>query len=683
MRRCLALSIPLLVLLLLLLPTAAVAAPDATGRFDRAIDRLIDKGYPQGLEEYFVSLGTNPDLGFRWAGTSAERAVSMRVKHALQACGLHNVRLERVPVDVFEFKHASVKVGDRVMTASTFAGVPPTSRHGIKGEVVYVGSGSAAEFDAVGDVSGKLVLCDLAMNLWWFNWPGAEAAWRGAAGVIMTYGTDDSYYSYSPDALGSFDATYQFDWAPMVYISKADGDWLKAQLAAAGEAKTAVKARMVYKARVTLADEGGYGYNVIATLRGRCRDGQKIVFAAHQDAHFRAGMDDTSALVNMLTIAKAMRISGYRPYHDVVFLATCGEEFGYTDCYYDWLTGAWWAATHSHRDWAGKVRAVLNLELMGLKDAPLHGPCSEELQGWLTALATEHASLLPYGGSWEAPVYCWNDQWPFSAEGIPSVEFATSNEFYDTVYHTNFETIELVDYGYLGQIAKFLFRAQSSLDKGLLPYDLPARAATLSASVNGDDLKAAGADPAIVDRLVADVAAFSAAADAYAAGAGSIDDVWAANRKLLRIEKIINDKFIALDCWDFTVYPHEQILGDVQAINASLEALATAPSPAASDPLWDVGQMWNGLNFSHDAFVDDQRRHDPDYDRIAWGGQGQLSPYLDLVDEYNQIQTGDYAAAAASLTEVRDSELCLLDRRLAKMARVLEWVTPQVEGITP
>ncbi|HJW75144.1 MAG TPA: M28 family peptidase, partial [Thermoleophilia bacterium] len=392
MKRCLALLTPILVLLLLLLllPATAVAAPNATAKFDRAIDRLVAKGYPQALEAYFTSLGTNPDLGFRWAGTSAERAVSMKVKKTLQACGLYGVNLERVPVDVFEFESASVTVGDRVMTASAFAGIPPTAPGGIEAEVVYVGSGSAAEFDAAGDVSGKLVICDLAMTDWWFNWPGAEAAMRGAAGVILTYGTDDSYYSHSPDALGSFDATYQFDWAPMVYISKSDGDWLKAELAEATTGGQALNAKMVYKARVKLADDGGYGYNVIATLRGRVRDGQKTVFVAHQDAHFRAGMDDTAALVNMLTIAKAMRISGYHPQHDVVFLATTGEEFGYTNCYYDWLTGAWWAATQSHRDWAGKVRAVLNLELMGLKDAPLGGPCSEELQSWLTALAADN-----------------------------------------------------------------------------------------------------------------------------------------------------------------------------------------------------------------------------------------------------------------------------------------------------
>ena len=67
----------------------------------------------------------------------------------------------------------------------------------------------------------------------------------------------------------------------------------------------------------------------------------------------------------------------------------------------------------------------------------------------------------------------------------------------------------------------------------------------------------------------------------------------------------------------------------MQSLNASLEALdaAVIDPDAAAGPLWDVGQMYYGLTFSYDAFVDDQQRHDPGYYRIAWGGQGQLAPY--------------------------------------------------------
>ena len=56
-----------LCLVLLMLPTAAVATT-----FDQAVDQLVAQGYPQTTEDYLCGLGTNPILGFRWAGTTAD-----------------------------------------------------------------------------------------------------------------------------------------------------------------------------------------------------------------------------------------------------------------------------------------------------------------------------------------------------------------------------------------------------------------------------------------------------------------------------------------------------------------------------------------------------------------------------------------------------------------------------------
>jgi len=101
--------------LLLIAAASCVRTPDATAAFDKSVDKLVTEGFPQALETYFCSLGTNPDLGFRWAGTTAERAVGERVAAEMRAMGLANVRLEPVPVDVFEFEKASLTVGGRTM----------------------------------------------------------------------------------------------------------------------------------------------------------------------------------------------------------------------------------------------------------------------------------------------------------------------------------------------------------------------------------------------------------------------------------------------------------------------------------------------------------------------------------------------------------------------------------------
>jgi Iap family predicted aminopeptidase len=674
----------LLVSLLLLIPSLSCSkAPDRAVTFDQAVETLFAQGFPQTLETYLCSLGTNPELGFRWAGTSAERATGERVAAEMRAMGLSNVRLEPVPVDVFEFEKASLTIRGRTIIASTIAGVPPTPAGGMTAGVVYVKGGTAVDFDTAGDVTGKLVLVDMKTSSWWFSLPPLEAAHRGAAGVICTYTPDDpKYFSIDDRALGSFDGQYDLSAPPWIYVSRRDGDWLKSQLH-----RGPVTATLLLKEKVTLARDGGTAYNVVGELPGSRRDGQMVVMAAHQDAHFRAGADDTGGLVNMLTIARAMRASEYRPKATIVFLATVGEEFGYTNAYYEWITGAWWAATHAHPDWAGRTRAMVNLETMAVKGNPLNLRSNPELKPWLEGLAGRHQVLAPYGSEAITPVSSWNDQWTFTAAGIPSVKFGTYSDEYDKLYHTNFETSDLVDWDYLAMIAKFVFHAVQRLDDGLLPYSLKARADDLAAALKKDELLAAGADAAAISRLAASVEAFHRAAAAFDLSAEMIptNKIESVNRGMLEIEKAINAGFTALSPADddATVYPHQPLLKDTQGITAALAALKAAKPDAAAalKALAGTSLTRLGIVFSYPVYLKHLARLDPGYDRITFGGQGQLPKPLDVMPQYRKIQAGDYAGAIGELEARRRTLVGALDQRLNEMAGLLEQVTPRIEGL--
>ncbi len=595
--------------------------------------------------------------------------------------GLTNVRLEPVPVDVFEFKHADVTVGGKVMMASTFIGVRPTPKRGITAPVVYVGQGTAADFLAAPDVRGKLVLIDKAMSSWWFNLPAWEAWLHGAKGVIFTFSdTDPNYYSVNGDALGSFDGYYDYEAPPMVYISRNSGDWLKDQLKAGP-----VTAKMTLIEDVKLAKDGGVGYNVVGELKGRSRDGQLVVMAAHHDAHFRAGLDDTGAVSNMMMIAKAMRTSHYKPEHTIVFLGTTGEEGARTNAYYDWCIGAWYAATHAHKDWAGRVRALINIELMAQTGGQLTASVTPDLKPWLTKLASDSSALLPYGSSVNTPISDWNDQFTFSAEGIPSVCFAAGGPGYHALYHTQFETSALMNYEYLGQIAKFIFRTERGVDSGLLPYSLKARADELASKVDGPRLIAAGADAALVNRFVGDVAAFQAAADDYESGAASIParEVARTNKALLSIAKTLNHTFTAISPFDPIIYPHQQVLGDTEGLDAALLALKqpTPDANAALGALSGVYLTWYGMNFSYPVYRMEIRHHDPDYRNIFWGGQGQLPEPLDVMPEWNMILAEQYEGAIAGLSAKLGPQIRELNGRLERIACTLETVTPQINDL--
>lgn len=660
------------------LPVVLLAAlacgPAGPPSFDQSIDALFTTGYPQALESYFCSLGTDAELGFRWAGTPAERAVSDRVAAEMTATGLAEVRLEPVPVDVFEFEGASLTVGGRRLTASTVGGVPPTPAGGVTAPMVYVHGGTAADFDAAGDVAGKIVLVDLKMRSWWVSLPAMEAGHRRAAGIVCTSTSEDTeYFSGDERALGSFDGQYDPGAPPWIYISRRDGDRLKSELRSGP-----VSGTMVLKESVKLARDGGQGMNVIGEIPGSRGDGQIILFAAHQDAHFRAGADDTAALVNMLTIAKAMKTSAFRPGSTLVFLATTGEEFGATDSYYEWIMGAWWAATRSHPEWAGRVRALVNLETMAIKDAPLALRSNPELRPWLERLTSQSRDLLPSGVEFFTPVNSWNDQWTFTAAGIPSVKLNTTTGAYDAIYHSNMETSELVDWPYLAKIAKFVFRAAGDLDAGLLPYSLEARAEDLAAAWKADRAGKTGADPALVSRLDKAVESFGGAAAVFEPKRASIPPgrTAAVNAGLLDIEKTLNRAFTALSPADddITVYPYQSVLRDLRRIDEALAALTASPpdKDAALKALSGAYLTRLGIAFSYPVYLKYIARLDPAFERIAWGAQGQLPPPLDVVPEYRLIQAGEFVRAVAELRPKRSALVAELDGRLARMADVLE-----------
>ncbi len=163
---------------------------------------------------------------------------------------------------------------------------------------------------------------------------------------------DDEAYYAEPTSLGSFDAEYRYELAPVVYISQVDGMALKAALAR----RSGARGHVVNDVQTTLARKGGRGYNVVATQAGTKKGAGRIVIGAHHDAYFHAGLDDTGGVTSGMLMAKAIKMSHYRPPASITFLFTTGEEYGRVNSYYDWLIGAWHAITKRHTQWAGSTR---------------------------------------------------------------------------------------------------------------------------------------------------------------------------------------------------------------------------------------------------------------------------------------------------------------------------------------
>ncbi len=669
-------SFPLLLLvcavaLFVVVPAAALAAappPGSTAAFDAAMNRLVTvKHYPQGVESYLDSLG-DTTIGFRLAGSPADDAAAAYVAAQFQAMGLANVRQEAVPVDAWDMQGAWVRVNGRTMTASTFDGVPPTNGN-LSGELVYVGKGTLANY-AAKDVKGKIVVINIELDDFWLNFPAALAGLNGAKGVIATYGKNTFPWYAVAGSLGANDGEYSSTYPPMVYISRANGAWLKSQLAAGPVTGTMRSDVAVTMHDFSNPDQGGLGYNVVGEITGTNPGAKAILVAAHHDAHFRAGLDDTGALSNMLTIAKAMKMSGYQPRRTIVFLATTGEEFGYTDCWFDWCAGAWWAAAVTHAQggsgdtWtgpSGSLALMINLELMARKGATLNLSSSTALAPWFKAVAKASPKLLPNGFSLTTPISSWEDGWTFTAAGVPSLVMEAGGKNYDQIYHTTVETKALVDYGYLGQIGKLVYRMTRGVNKGLLPYRLNAQASDLAATVSGPELKAAGADTTTVDAAVKAVKDYRAATAAYEARKAAIPASHraAVNAGLFTVEDSWNTHLTGLDIWDYQAYPFQQTLWDTEAMESAVGHLQANPvqKGAALEDLGNVAMTYYGTTFGPDVYQEELLHHLPDYALITWGGQVDRPWAVDVLPQIDEVNADQATDAVTDLQALIGTEL--------------------------
>ena len=674
-------------MVLLLLP--ALGQAKAKPSYDQAIDQLWAQGYPQWIDQHLVTMpGTNHLLGFSWAGTVPDTAKAKWLAAQMRVVGLKNVHLEAVPVDVFDFKSASVTIGGKRMVASTFAGIMPTPRRGLTGQIVYAHEGDVQAFDALEaagiSVKGKLVLVDADPINFWMNFPAGEATLRGAAGVIFTYGpTTAPYWSCAPDALASFDGCYDLSYVPAVYISQQDGDWVRSRLDSAGVGPVA---NMKLIEKVRLATEGGAGYNVVGDLPGTAKDDSFVLFASHHDVHFKAGTDDAACVANNMAIAKAMVMSGYKPKHTVRFLITTAEEFGYSDAWNDWCIGAWYAITQAHPDWAGRIRAFFNSDYFSGSE-PLH-MASPDFAPLLEADAKAAGTdLLPYGYSVSSMMSTWQDGWTFGAAGVPTVSIGSVPPGQDNgTYHTQYMLPSQVDWPYVSGIAKFIgHEAVKFNGDALLPYGLSGQADDLAANVDAQALLDAGADTSAVTRLQSDITAFKAASVAYEARAGSIpaSHVDAVNDSLRQIEKTAGLALTGMTPYQATDYPHQQRLLDVQCLDGAIAALQVSAPATAMSALIGVDFTYFGTMVSHEVYLQVLHHLDPSYDRVTWGGQANpVWPLFDVMPQIAAISTGTWNTQTINeLTAMRDQALGDLDARLGAMSDAVEQMTTQIDAL--
>ena len=656
-----------------------VAAPPMTAL-------SIDEGYEQYVEEYLVGLGTWPGWGFRAAGSTAEDQATKFIEQEMWNVGLTDVRREVVPVDAWDFMGASLTVTDAsgvttTFTASSMGGVPGTDDDGLTGEVVYVDRGNPQNYPMDG-VKDKLLLVDWDADWFWVNLVGHQATISGAKGVIISTMSHPSYYEWE-DSLGSFDATYDDDWVPLIVISRADG-WKVVDMLEMGP----VMGTMISHVTLTI---NGEGHNVVGVYPGRDHE-HPILILGHHDAWFFGASDDTSAMPGLLAWAKAMTEAGYVPEHDLYFIATTGEEYGNTDAYYEWLVGAWYMITQAHPDWAMEAIAFLNIEGLGGAwfdgaSGPFTARANYELAPLVRQVFAANPSLLPEGWYVTTALSSWQDGWPLTAAGIPGITFSDSIPGYDAIYHTNMDNLDLIHYDDMAMQIQVMHEVLVKIDTAMiLPYKFSERAFDIAKSVDPKDYAYIGVDVSGLDNAISELRSLSRNYDRVAAKLTEADQA-TANALLMQVSQLINKEWTALSCWDSVIYPTQQVEWDCIWLAEALAFLDKGDLNGALDELWSVGLIWNAF-FDYEVWKWENDRHAPGAVHLNWGAQGHLAPYVDiyapyvsLVEKYEMGGPADYSWEMDALQEVLDSEKMELERRVQLETEQVNQVNMMLEDL--
>jgi Iap family predicted aminopeptidase len=538
------------------------------------LEARISADYLREVVERLAAFRSHP-LGFRVAGTPEERKATGWIAGEMRSLGLLEVAEEPVPVDAWRFLGAHVDVDGKRYECASMGGVPETPPGGVRGDLVFVRRGGRRELDAAGDLRGKVVLLDWSDEALWPYEVALELGLRGAAALVVTCFPGGPYYQ-EPGALGTFDAMYHPGAPPLVTIRKEDA----AELAE----RSGAPVRVVLRAPMRQAEAA----NVTGYLRGRERAGPLVVAGHHDGWMGGAAYDDLTGVAATLALARALAETAFRPRHTIAFVSHTAEEYGITDSRYDWCYGAWWQILAEHRAWAARAPFYLNIEGSGFPglfepDAP------PELAAWVRRVCrgAERDGLLPQGWRIGRPT-TWTEVWTFLAAGVPGINVSTFTKDYSrTLYHTQYDTIDRVDFEYLEKLvrvmARFLLEADADPD-GILDFAARAR-----------DLRRAGFDRGL------DVLERASGRRAFTA---------------------LGRGLHGLDAKDEPSYPHEQTARDLEQLEAALEALRAGSLERAARSAARVGLNALCADLSEEAFRREHGRRGRSAPRVCWGAQG-------------------------------------------------------------
>lgn len=666
-------------------PASGRAASDDLTAGEEVLLGTLDVGGAIDQLEYLSGLGE------KVAGTEEEREAQQYVYDTLSAMPLDEVVMESFPTTSWSHE------GDALRVVSPAREGFPTSVYGydqaiwgrwfgdryalgnrdrgktLRARLVDVGYGTAAEFEAAGDVEGAIVLARRDDDLQgWFTTIGDEAALHGAVAIVN--------YGYYGDVVDPEGIKQDVGGAavPEYAISVDAAERLK-ELLADGPVTLELRGRAD-----AVTEEVGEAVNVAGYLYGTTHPDEYVIVSGHIDCWWTGASDNSSSIAAMLELARTFseaREAGiFTNERTLVFVSFAAEEFGGpSETWYDWLIGSY-EYVLAHPDVMDGLVIDLNMDGVSFKkpSGKYWLENTWEINGFIDQTIADLG--LAKEVAFYNPTYSWTDAWSLSAKAGGSAVQGFSTAGFDAIYHTQLDNGDLVSKEPVRLILRLYALMAARADHALvMPFDFLDTTDWAGSSLSAEadtvpDLPRSftRAERAL-SRLAAAAEAANAEADdlraAYAAAATDTEraairaEADVLNRAMLDARRIITPWTLGeggtMGSWDVFLRSDQHVhdLGHVEAAIAALRD-GSGRVPAALRALGHVYSMDWGRLFSPgiyratmDSMISEEMYWGDDFD--------QQQSYVDVYGIYFGLEEGTLSIADAveELAGIRRTQL--------------------------
>ena len=302
--------------------------------------------------------------------------------------------------------------------------------------VVDLGLGTAADFDAKGDLAGAIALIHRNDDIQgWPNVASEEAVLHGASATLF-YGyftANDLPVGIKQDSVGGP--------LPAISISPISAMHIQ-DLLSVGPVTLQIDGHAD-----KVSEKDAQSTNVAAYMYGTTKPNEYIVISGHIDCWWNGSNDDSSSIAAVLEFARLFseaRAEGkFVNERTLVFCSVGAEEMGGPKgTWYNWIVGSYEFVVAHPEIMQG---LVVELNMDGVSFAKASGRFWVENTWEVNGFVAKAISDLGMTGAvgYYNPVWSWTDAWSFAAKGGGAAIQLIWPAGFDPYYHTQIDDMTI------------------------------------------------------------------------------------------------------------------------------------------------------------------------------------------------------------------------------------------------